>query len=123
VAVGRFSFFLGDKELVLTNATVSNPMGSWVGRLSDVTGQGGAGWSDDYKKALVFAFPVPILVDGFSWTTSKSAETVSDPVRWKLEGSHNGTYWQVLQDQSLADYTVPRGRGVDLPVFRFVPSG
>lgn len=125
VSVARFSFFLGKHELDIARANVTNPMGGWVGRVSDVTASEGVpwsqkGWRDEYKKAIVFAFAVPILVDGFSWTTAHMRHGLGeDPMRWKLEGSHNGTFWEVLHDQSLQNYNVPRERLRDLPVFRF----
>ena len=119
VSVQRVSFFYKGVELIMSGAKVSNPMGGWEGRLEDVVGAGAKGFRDDYKKPLVFAFTKPVLVDGFSFTTSRTETPDSDPVRWKVEGSHNGTFWQVLSDQSLGNYPVPAARGTDLPVFKF----
>ena len=120
VAIGHFAFFYGDKELRMDSVAVSNPMGDWVGRITDVAGPGrGKGFVDNYKKPIVFAFPVPVTVNGFSFTTSASEKTGADPVRWKLEGSHNGTFWQLLHDQTVVDYPLPMRRGADLPVFKF----
>ena len=120
VALARFAFFYGENELRMNGVAVSNPMGDWVGRVTDVTGSaGGKGFQDAYKKPIVFAFPTPVTVNGFSFTTSITEKAGADPVRWKLEGSHNGTFWQLLHDQANVDYPLPIRRGADLPVFKF----
>jgi hypothetical protein len=120
VAVWRFSFFYRGTELAVNQAKVTNPMGDWTGVVGDVTGTGGKGFRDVYKKALVFAFPQPILVDGFSFTTARGVRSAAeDPVTWKMEGSHNGTFWQTLHEQS-RPFAVPVKRGEDLPMFRLV---
>ena len=120
VGVWRFSFFYRGTELAINQAKVTNPMGDWTGGVGDVTGTGGKGFRDVYKKALVFAFPQPILVDGFSFTTARGVRSAAeDPVTWKMEGSHNGTFWQVLHEQSVP-FPVPAKRGEDLPMFRLI---
>lgn len=121
VDVAKFRFFLGKNEVDVTNAKVTNPMGSWVGDVEDVVGAGFTrGWSDVNKKALVFAFPYAILLDGFTWTTANPDKGLGgDPVQWKLEGSQNGVYWTVLRDQTRHDYPVPKNRFQELTVFKF----
>ena len=121
VDVGKFRFLLGQSEVDLRFAKVTNPMGSWVGDLQDVVGPGyRRGFSDTYKKALVFAFPYAMLINGFTWTTANPDRGVGgDPVQWKLEGSQNGTYWVTLRDQTKHNYPVPVERYQELPVFRF----
>ena len=121
VDVGKFRFLIGQSEVDLRFAKVTNPMGSWVGDLQDVVGPGyRRGFSDTYKKALVFAFPYAMLINGFTWTTANPDRGVGgDPVQWKLEGSQNGTYWVTLRDQTKHNYPVPVERYQELPVFRF----
>ena len=121
VDVAKFRFFLGKNEVDITNAKVTNPMGSWVGDVGDVVGSGFTrGWSDVNKKALVFAFPYAVLLDGFTWTTANPDKGLGgDPVQWKLEGSQNGVYWTVLRDQTRHDYPVPKNRFQELAVFKF----
>ena len=121
VNVAKFRFFLGKNEVDTRNAKATNPMGSWVGDIQDVTTDGyNKGWSDMNKKAIVFAFPYPVLIDGFTWTTADpDAGIDGDPVRWKLEGSSNGTYWITLRDQSNVSYPVTNTRFQELPIFRF----
>ena len=121
VDVGKFRFLLGDNEIDMGSANVTNPMGTWVGDVGDVIGPGfRRGWSDTHKKALVFAFPYAMLVDGFTWTTANPDSGIGgDPVQWKLEGSQNGVYWTTLREQTKHNYAVPTERFQELPVFRF----
>ena len=121
VSVGKFRFFLGPNEIDMRNANVTNPMGTWVGDIGDVVGDGYTnGWSDAHKKALVFSFPYSILINGFTWTTANPDKGVdSDPVQWKLEGSDNGVYWVTLRNQTNHNYPVPKERFQELPIFRF----
>jgi hypothetical protein len=121
VDVGKFRFLLGDNEVDMGAAKVTNPMGTWVGDMEDVIGGGfKRGWSDAHKRALVFAFPYAMLLDGFTWTTANPDSGIGgDPVQWKLEGSQNGVYWTTLRDQTKHNYAVPTARFQELPVFRF----
>lgn len=100
VNVGKFTFFYQGRPLLL-NGSVTNPMGTWEGNMADVTGTAGtSGWSDAHKKPLVFAFRYPIAVDAYSFTTAvPEAGIEGDPVSWRLEGSHNGTFWTVVDSQ------------------------
>ena len=121
VEVGKFRFLLGPSEVDLRFAKVTNPMGTWVGDTQDVVGAGfRRGFSDEHKKAIVFAFPYAMLMNGFTWTTANPDKGVGgDPVQWKLEGSQNGTYWTTLRDQTKHNYPVPVERYQELPLFRF----
>jgi hypothetical protein len=121
VEVGKFRFFLGNSEVDMTNARVTNPMGTWIGDMEDVIGSGyTVGWSDLHKRAIVFAFPYATLVNGFTWTTANPDKGLGgDPVQWKLEGSQNGVYWTTLRDQTHHNFPVTTSRFQELPVFRF----
>ena len=121
VEIGKFRFLIGKSEVDLRFAKVTNPMGTWVGDVQDIVGNGfRRGFSDTHKKALIFAFPYAVLMDGFTWTTANPDKGVGgDPVQWKLEGSQNGTYWITLRDQTKHSYPVPAERYQELPVFRF----
>jgi hypothetical protein len=123
VSLARISLFYRGSEIAIGHAKATNPMGDWGGSTADITGgvsgAAAAGFRDVYKKALVLAFPLPILADGFSFTTARGVRSAAeDPVTWKLEGSHNGTFWQTLHEQ-LAPFPVPMKRGENLPLFTF----
>jgi hypothetical protein len=121
VEIGKFRFLIGQSEVDLRFAKVTNPMGTWVGDIQDLVGSGfRRGFSDRHKKTIIFAFPYAMLMDGFTWTTANPDKGVGgDPVQWKLEGSQNGTYWTTLRDQTKHSYPVPAERYQELPVFRF----
>jgi hypothetical protein len=111
--VGKFTFFYEEKPLLL-KGSVTNPMGTWEGALTDVTGPGTRpGWSDAHKKPIVFAFRDPIAVDAYSFTTAlPEAGIDGDPVCWKLDGSQNGTFWIPLDIEK--NYPTPLRRFTDL---------
>jgi len=113
VNVGKFTFFYEEYPLFL-KGSVTNPMGTWEGRITDVTGAGfKPGWSDAHKKPLVFAFRDPIAIDAYSFTTAPPEMGVEgDPVSWKLESSHNGTFWTALDIQT--NFQTPVRRFTDL---------
>jgi hypothetical protein len=117
-AIGRITLYLDGQIIDMRGAKASNPMGTWVGHTEDVTGASATGWSDDHKKPLMFAFPYPTLVNGYTWTTAADG-VEADPIRWKLEGSSNGTYWTTLHDQTRGAYAVPYGRGEIVAMFSF----
>lgn len=121
VHISKFRFFLGNQEIDIRNAKVTNPLGTWVGDIQDVNGDGyRKGWSDMNKKALVFAFPYAVLMDGFTWTTANPDNGIEgDPVRWKLESSQNGVYWTTVHDRTRVSYPVPHARFQELPIIRF----
>jgi hypothetical protein len=113
VNVGKFTFFYEDDPL-LVNGSVTNPMGTWEGSITDVTGPGPRpGWSDAHKRPLVFAFRDSIAIDAYSFTTAlPEAGIEGDPISWKLEGSSNGTFWTILDTQK--NYPTPVRRFSDM---------
>jgi hypothetical protein len=122
VALGSFALWARQgQQLELRRAKASNPMGKWAGTVEDLAESNPAarGFKDSAGTPLVIAFPEPVPVAGFSWKTPSAAGTeLTDPVRWKLEGSANGTYWFTLHEQT-RDYGTPMERGWRLPLFWF----
>jgi len=113
VNVGKFIFFYDSYPLFL-KGTVTNPMGTWEGKMADVIGPDiRPGWSDAHKKSLTFAFSSPVAVDAYSFTTALPEMGIAgDPVSWKLEGSTNGTFWTILDTQKA--FPTPITRFADL---------
>jgi len=107
VAFGRLTFFYEGQPLAI-QGRATNPMGTWEGDITAVTGARATGWIDRHKKPLVFAFKAPIMVDAYSLTTDMGS-VAADPVAWKLESSTNGTYWTLLDSQPR--FSTPIGRG------------
>jgi hypothetical protein len=111
VRLGGLELFNGDEPVSMNGVQVSNPMGTWVGSTADFAS---AGWEDRHKKALVFAFPSPVRVSHYRWRTAKGEGSEGDdPVRWKLEGSPNGTFWMTLHEMSVEETSVPTARGAE----------
>jgi hypothetical protein len=100
VSLGSLSFFYNEKRLSLKKARVSNPLGTWNQNTVDE-------WTDDHKSPLILSFPVPILVSGYSLTTSKH-DASYDPVSWKLDASPNGTFWKTIDIKN--SYATPLER-------------
>jgi len=119
VHVSKFTFFLDGKPISLVKGKVSNPMGTWEGSITDVTGAGfKSGWSDDHKSTLLFAFPDAIALDGYSFTTTIPENGLQgDPISWKLEGSLNSTYWTTLDVQT--NFPTPVERFKEIAVISF----
>jgi hypothetical protein len=112
VQLSRVLFFSGGLQLSFPGGTrVSNPMGvtkNGCGAENVLTGRAGTYWFDLNKQALIFQFPEPFVFDSYAFVTAPAGREM-DPVRWKLESSHNGTFWQMIDEQSLP-FPVPSER-------------
>ncbi len=115
VQVASFEIKTPAGPLAPSKIKVTNPMGTWTGPSTDLIGDGATGWTDAHKSALIFAFRDPITVTGFSFTTGP--EPAADPVRWKIETSANGTYWEPLVDASRSDFQVSTKRGIAVRLY------
>jgi hypothetical protein len=115
VQVASFSIETPTGPMKPSRVRVTNPMGTWKGESTELMGGGATGWTDAHKSALIFAFRDPTTVTGFRFTTGPEAP--ADPVRWKVEVSTNGTYWETLVDQSKSDFRVPTKRGETIKLY------
>ena len=67
---------------------------------------------------MVFEFPEPVVIDGYTFMTSSCKERQCDPVRWNLEGSSQndddlgplGREWFVLDNRQTQDFEMPLQR-------------
>lgn len=64
-------------------------------------------WLDFNRQPLVLDFGVPIVADGYRFATANDADS-RDPVSWRIEGSHDGSYWRVLDER--ANFATPTQR-------------
>lgn len=112
VQLSSIVFFKDGQQLPMPAGTrVSNPMGVTKSRCTAdnvLTPDPHAYWFDLNKQALIFQFPDAIVFDSYAFITAPTAREM-DPVRWKLESSHNGTFWQIIDEQSLP-FPVPSER-------------
>jgi len=72
-------------------------------------------WSDSDQWTAVFVFSEPISFTEYQIRTSMKMPEM-DPAEWKIEGSHNASYWSEI-DRRTSD--LPYDRGV---VTRFTPA-
>jgi hypothetical protein len=64
-------------------------------------------WADYLIKPLVLDFGDLVGFNGYRWATGTGASS-QDPVSWKIEGSTDGTTWQVLDERT--NFAVPTAR-------------
>lgn len=101
-------------------ATASNPAGDNPGNETPFHGNDNSvdtKWLDFRKGALVLDFGSPVPVDGYRWATANDAEG-RDPVSWRVDGSHDGAVWVVLD--SRISYPTPRTRKTFIGPFSLV---
>ena len=122
VHIGKFTFYSGN-DPVLFEGTVTNPMGTWEGNIKHVIGPGlRKGWYDAHKRSLVFAFKVPLIINGYSFhTAAPGKSTGNDPVAWKVEGSTTGTFWTTLNEQKKFPTPVERYKEIPIQAFYETP--
>jgi hypothetical protein len=70
-------------------------------------------WSDSDSRELVIKFPTMVHIDSYKLRTGNGNATInSDPVKWRLEGSVNGTFWTILDDRTDGKAYVPPIRNI-----------
>jgi hypothetical protein len=82
------------------------------------TSQGDSKWNDSGMPPLQYDFGVTTDVNGYRICTANDSEE-RDPVSWRVEGSHDGANW-VLVDQK-TDYATTTDRNRYLPDFTILP--
>ena len=82
------------------------------------TSSGDSKWNDSGMPPLQYDFGVTTDVNGYRICTANDSEE-RDPVSWRVEGSHDGANW-VLVDQKI-DYATTTDRDRYLPDFTIAP--
>ena len=96
----------------INGASASNPGGNnpgGEGPQNAVDGTRSTKWLDFNQNPLVLNYGSAITIDNYRWATANDA-TERDPIRWTLEGSANGTTWNLIDDRSDADQAVTTNR-------------
>ena len=91
----------------LSGATATNPGGNFPGNEGPDKANDNltnTKWLDFNRQPLVLDFGAPTVVDGYRFATANDAE-IRDPVSWRVEGSHDGSYWRVLDER--ANFATP----------------
>ena len=102
-------FFQGQRQHAanVSNPGGSNPAGEEPFRADDA--DTATKWLDFNRGALVYDFANQVEIDAYSITTANDVPD-RDPVRWLLEGSDDGVTWELLDDQTAADFPTPLAR-------------
>jgi hypothetical protein len=101
VQLSEFSFY-SSTGIISTQPGVTNPGGNspdGEGATNLVDGNTATKWLDFNRAPVVFNFGSPTTVHHFGFTTANDAEG-RDPIRWRFEGSNNGSSWTMLDDRS-----------------------
>jgi len=98
-------FFQGRSMNYHTDVTIWNP---YTGE-KEVYNEGH--WSDNDTRSIIFCFKDLVTVYRYELKTSKYSQEY-DPIRWKIEGSTNGTYWYPMDDRSDANVPFPVQRDI-----------
>jgi hypothetical protein len=110
VQLKTIAFFRGGRSIAVPPKTrVTNPNGfNESGQGPEAVLSSRAYWFDLNKQPLVFDFSERFSFDSYALVTSpKNMER--DPVKWKLEVSDNGNFWQILHDQRTS-FEIPSQR-------------
>jgi hypothetical protein len=88
----------------LPGATATNPGGSKAPGATEGAQKANDNltstkWLDFNMQPLVLDFGTPVVADGYRFATANDAES-RDPVGWRVEGSHDGSFWRVLDERS-----------------------
>jgi len=104
--IGGIKFLSGQTHVTNPLATCWNPRTGeqWPFKETDA-------WSDSDSRELVIKFPAMVHIDSYKLRTGSGIPN-SDPVKWRLEGSLNGTFWVVLDDRTNGKAYVPPIRNI-----------
>ena len=104
VQLAQLCLFATDGQPVriraVTNPGGRNPHGEEPANIAD--GSATSKWLDFNKQPLVCSLHEPHSIAAYSIVTANDNPN-RDPVRWRLEGSFDGTSWRVLDDHTIAD--------------------
>ncbi|GAA5482337.1 discoidin domain-containing protein [Haloferula sargassicola] len=118
-------------DIDLVPVTVTNPGGSndpnadngavrlVDGYTSEMPGGEGfvpSRFADAGGRPVVFEFNEAVTIDGYQFATTDGSIN-SDPVRWILEGSDDGTSWTLIDNVTAFDYPVTETRNADTQAF------
>ena len=118
VQISEFQMLDGGNRIA--GATASNPGGSSPGGEGPDKGNDNdlsSKWLDFTKTTpLILDFGAPTATTGYRIGSAGDADE-RDPVSWRVEGSHDGTAWILLDEKT--GYAFPTARDTYLPDFFF----
>ncbi len=114
VQLSEFSLYQGATRTLafaVTNPGGNNGSNDSAGRVNDENTN--TKWRDTNRQPLVLDMGQNVEIDFYTFTTANDQDG-RDPVRWLLEGSTDGATWDVLDDQTGADYPTPTARRTEI---------
>ena len=108
VQIAEFQMLNGSNRLA--GAVASNPGGNNPGPEGPEMANDNltsTKWLDFNKLPLVLDFGAPTAADGYRLATANDASE-RDPVSWRIEGSHDGAVWTLLDGRT--NYPTPSAR-------------
>lgn len=111
--ISELQFYLGNAQV--TGATATNPGGNNFGNVPNnaVDGSTSTKLYDTNQQPLIIDFADTVSIDRYDWATGNDVSG-RDPVRWTLEGSADGTNWEMIDDRTaesqIAAVPTPRQR-------------
>jgi YVTN family beta-propeller protein len=120
IQLAELSLFQGATRVHAYGAT--NPGGNnsgneAAGRADDANTN--TKWRDLNRQPLVYDMGENVEIDFYTFTTAND-NTGRDPVRWLFEASEDGVDWDILDDQSSADFPTPTARKTEITL---IPLG
>jgi hypothetical protein len=103
----------------LVNVVVTNPGGATPAAESApmlVDGLTNTKMLDRRVKPVVFEFEQAVTIDSYRFTTANDAN-LRDPVQWILEGSDDGTNWDLIDNITAFSYPTPTLRFQQSQIF------
>ena len=100
-----------------TKANDNRPIFVASGQAGD-TSQGDSKWNDSGMPPLQYDFGATQDVNGYRICTANDSES-RDPVSWRVEGSHDGVHWVLVDERT--DYATTMDRNTYLPDFIINP--
>jgi fibronectin-binding autotransporter adhesin len=124
VQLSELQLFNGTTQIdpIALGAVATNPGGTNPGNEAPpmaIDNNTGTKWLDSARSAtvnnpLIINFQSPQQVTAYRWATANDA-VGRDPIRWRMEGSTDGTTWVMLDDKTGADYPTSQTRFVYIP--------
>jgi fibronectin-binding autotransporter adhesin len=117
VQMSEIQFFNNGTQIPTVGAIATNPGGNNPATelpANAIDNNATTKWLDFNKQPLIVNFGSPQTVTDYRLATANDA-TDRDPLRWKLEGSADGTTWTLLDDRTGGDQDIPTARNVFVP--------
>lgn len=112
VQLSEFDFYFNG--IAQNPVNVTNPEGSFKSSETPpnlIDNRTSTKWYSNIGGALIFEFGSSIQIDGYSFATANDV-IARDPISWRIEGSEDGSTWNLVDTQ--ANFATPTARGTHI---------